>query len=245
MPGSCAVAGARQADQDPRTDRRGCRGGDAWEDKPYTIIDGKVDFGTYNGYRRYEAYCLALPRPGWRRQLLRARPGRFAQDAQLRGVHRGRGVRQEERQHQPAVGHAGLRRGEDVMENIDDIYSYLKARADGALAAAGPSACRSSGAASSMLGIERLAAACRAVALICGATSGFAQIGELVDRNMLRVCADPAQPAVLERGRRRVREQDRASCSPRSSACEIAYTWYPQIDRLRAQHPGRATPATS
>jgi mono/diheme cytochrome c family protein len=35
----------------------------AWEDKPYTVTDGKVDFGTYNGYRRYEAYCLRCHGP--------------------------------------------------------------------------------------------------------------------------------------------------------------------------------------
>jgi hypothetical protein len=29
----------------------------AWEDKPYTVVDGKVDLGTYNGYRRYHSSC--------------------------------------------------------------------------------------------------------------------------------------------------------------------------------------------
>jgi mono/diheme cytochrome c family protein len=31
--------------------------GEAWEDKPYTMVDGKVDFGTYNGFRRYHSHC--------------------------------------------------------------------------------------------------------------------------------------------------------------------------------------------
>src|SRR3546814_15151313 len=28
-----------------------------WEKQPYIIKDGKVDYGTYNGYRRYHSYC--------------------------------------------------------------------------------------------------------------------------------------------------------------------------------------------
>ena len=40
----------------------------------------------------------------------------------------------------PAFGEAM-----DVMENIDDIYSYLKARADGAIGRGRPERCPSSG----------------------------------------------------------------------------------------------------
>src|SRR3546814_13208800 len=28
-----------------------------WEKQPYIIKDGKVDYGTYNGYRPYHSYC--------------------------------------------------------------------------------------------------------------------------------------------------------------------------------------------
>ena len=28
-----------------------------WEDKPYEYVDGKVDFGTYNGFGRYHSSC--------------------------------------------------------------------------------------------------------------------------------------------------------------------------------------------
>jgi mono/diheme cytochrome c family protein len=31
--------------------------GVAWEDQPYQVIDGKVDAGTYDGYRRYQSHC--------------------------------------------------------------------------------------------------------------------------------------------------------------------------------------------
>ena len=30
---------------------------DTDDEKPYRIVDGKVDFGTYNGYRRYHNSC--------------------------------------------------------------------------------------------------------------------------------------------------------------------------------------------
>ena len=29
----------------------------AWEDQPYSVVDGKVDLATYNGYRRYHSSC--------------------------------------------------------------------------------------------------------------------------------------------------------------------------------------------
>ena len=29
----------------------------AQEEKPYSVVDGKVDKATYNGYRRYHASC--------------------------------------------------------------------------------------------------------------------------------------------------------------------------------------------
>ena len=89
-----------------------------------------------------------------------------------------------------------------------------------------------------MLGIERLAAVVCAVALICGATNGFAQTGELVDRDMLRVCADPHNlPFSNEAGEGF--ENKIAELLAGDLGLEIAYTWYPQVDRLRAQHSRR------
>ena len=78
-----------------------------------------------------------------------------------------------------------------------------------------------------MLGIERLAAVVCVVALICGATNGFAQTGELVDRNMLRVCADPHNlPFSNEAGEGF--ENKIAQLLAGDLGLEIAYTWYPQ-----------------
>ena len=78
-----------------------------------------------------------------------------------------------------------------------------------------------------MLRIERLAAVVCGVALICGATNGFAQTGELVDRNMLRVCADPHNlPFSNEAGEGF--ENKIAQLLAGDLGLEIAYTWYPQ-----------------
>jgi mono/diheme cytochrome c family protein len=52
-----------QADSGPEKTAEAAASGEAWEDKPYTVVDGKVDFGTYDGYRRYEAYCLRCHGP--------------------------------------------------------------------------------------------------------------------------------------------------------------------------------------
>ena len=41
----------------------------AAEDTPYTIIDGKVDFGTYNGFRRVAQPGRALSSGGRGRRL--------------------------------------------------------------------------------------------------------------------------------------------------------------------------------
>ena len=122
-----------QADQDPGQTDEAAGGGDAWEDKPYTITDGKVDFDTYNGYRRYEAYCLRCHGPDGAGssyapalvELLKT----LSYEEFLEVVVNGRkNVSSSQQSVMPAFGEAM-----DVMENIDDIYSYLKARADGAI----------------------------------------------------------------------------------------------------------------
>jgi quinoprotein dehydrogenase-associated probable ABC transporter substrate-binding protein len=78
-----------------------------------------------------------------------------------------------------------------------------------------------------MLGIERLIAVVGVVALTCGATGGFAQTGELVDRDMLRVCADPHNlPFSNEAGEGF--ENKIAELLAGELGLQVAYTWYPQ-----------------
>ena len=105
--------------------------GAAWEDKPYTILDGKVDFGTYDGYRRYEAYCLRCHGPdgagsSYAPALVDSLKTLGYTDFLEVVVNGRKNVSASQQSVMPAFGEAM-----DVMENIDDIYSYLKARADG------------------------------------------------------------------------------------------------------------------
>jgi quinoprotein dehydrogenase-associated probable ABC transporter substrate-binding protein len=78
-----------------------------------------------------------------------------------------------------------------------------------------------------MLGIGRLSAVACAVALTCGATSTLAQTGELVDRETLRVCADPHNlPFSNDAGEGF--ENKIAELLAEELGREVAYTWYPQ-----------------
>ncbi len=104
---------------------------EAWEDKPYTVVDGKVDFGTYDGYRRYEAYCLRCHGPDGAGSsyapALAESLKTLSYEQFLETVVYGRkNVSASQQSVMPAFGEAM-----DVMENIDDIYSYLKAGVDG------------------------------------------------------------------------------------------------------------------
>ena len=122
-----------QADADPgkTAAEAAATGEEAWEDKPYTVVDGKVDFGTYDGYRRYEAYCLRCHGPDGAGSsyapALAESLKTLSYEQFLETVVYGRkNVSASQQSVMPAFGEAI-----DVMENIDDIYAYLKARADG------------------------------------------------------------------------------------------------------------------
>lgn len=111
------------------------------EDKPvtpdgmptYIVKDGQVDRGTYNGYRRFHATCHTCH--GFDASGSSFAPSltdslkRISYDDFKEVVVNGR-------QSQGATGDRvmpsfGL--DPNIMEHLDDIYRYLKARADGAL----------------------------------------------------------------------------------------------------------------
>jgi methanol metabolism-related c-type cytochrome len=122
-----------QANTDPGKTEESAGGQEAWEDHPYTIVDGKVDFGTYDGYRRYEAYCLRCHGPdgagsSYAPALADSLKTMSYVDFLEVVVNGRKNVSTSQQSVMPAFGEAI-----DVMENIDDIYSYLKARADGVL----------------------------------------------------------------------------------------------------------------
>ena len=105
----------------------------AVEDKPYTIVDGKVDFGTYNGFRRYHNTCHVCHGPD-------AMGSSFAPPLidSLKTMNFGDFVRivsagQQNTWRAENSVMPGFAENPNVMKYINDIYAYLRARADGAL----------------------------------------------------------------------------------------------------------------
>jgi methanol metabolism-related c-type cytochrome len=101
--------------------------------KPYTIENGKVDFNTYNGYRRYAESCLRCHGPDGSGSSyapdLTLSLKSMSEDQFKDVVVNGRqNVNTAAENVMPAFGTT-----EDVMLYLDDIYAYLKARSDGVL----------------------------------------------------------------------------------------------------------------
>jgi mono/diheme cytochrome c family protein len=100
----------------------------------YTVKDGKVDKGTYNGYRRFHGTCHACHGQD-------AMGSSFAPalveslktvdyDTFVKTVTEGRQVTDATGavRVMPAFGH-----DPNISKHLDDIYRYLTARADGAI----------------------------------------------------------------------------------------------------------------
>lgn len=108
-------------------------GASAQEEKPYSVVDGKVDAATYNGYRRYGASCLHCHGPDGLgssyapnlTESLKTMPYEGFTEVVINGRQN---VDTTHQNVMPAFGHV-----EDVALYIDDIYAYLKARSDGVL----------------------------------------------------------------------------------------------------------------
>jgi mono/diheme cytochrome c family protein len=101
--------------------------------KPYTIIDGKVDKKTFNGWRRYTESCLRCHGPdgagsSYGPELVES-VKQMTQDQFNEIVVNGRtNVNAANSSVMPPFGEV-----EDVVMYLDDIWAYLKARADGVL----------------------------------------------------------------------------------------------------------------
>jgi hypothetical protein len=80
----------------------------ATDDKPYQIIDGNIDKNTFEGWKTYlaESTVVKNDKEMFKNYVINGYPGT------LMKPHRN---------------------DERVMENLDNLYSYLKARADGVL----------------------------------------------------------------------------------------------------------------
>lgn len=104
-----------------------------WEDRPYELVDGKVDFGTYNGFRRYHSSCHVCHGPDglgstYAPPLIESLT-RIGYDGYLEAVVNGiQNVNQAQQSVMPSFGE-----DPNVMNYVDDIYAYLMARADGAI----------------------------------------------------------------------------------------------------------------
>jgi mono/diheme cytochrome c family protein len=103
-----------------------------WIETPYSVIDGKVDICTYRGWRQFHAVCHTCHGPD-------ALGSTIAPDltAALAGgevpypvfaetIYNGR-----EKDGAQVMLAFGVNR--DVLRNLDNLYAYLRARADGAL----------------------------------------------------------------------------------------------------------------
>jgi mono/diheme cytochrome c family protein len=101
--------------------------------KPYTIIDGKADKKTFNGWRRYTESCLRCHGPdgagsSYAPSLVDSAK-RTTQDEFNEIVVNGRtNINAAAENVMPPFGEV-----EDVVMYLDDIWAYLKARADGVL----------------------------------------------------------------------------------------------------------------
>ena len=103
----------------------------AQEEKPYSVVDGKVDQGTYNGYRRYGDACLRCHgpdgvgssyAPNLTESLKRLNYEQFTEVV----INGRENVASGKESVMPGFGEV-----QDVAMYIDDIYAYLQARADG------------------------------------------------------------------------------------------------------------------
>jgi len=105
----------------------------AQEEKPYSVVDGKVDKGTYNGYRRYHASCHTCHGPdglgsSYAPNLVDSLKRLSYEDFAEVVINGRQNVSGTAQNVMPAFG-----TNEDVALYLDDIYAYLKARSDGAL----------------------------------------------------------------------------------------------------------------
>jgi len=102
-------------------------------DKPYVVINGKVDQATYNGYRRYSDSCLRCHGPdgsgsSYAPDLTESLKNMTKEQVESTIINGRKNVTTSQDNVMPSFGEV-----EDVVLYIDDIYGYLKARSDGVL----------------------------------------------------------------------------------------------------------------
>lgn len=102
--------------------------------KPYTVKNGdQVDEGTYKGYLYYGDECLRCHGPdglgsSYAPNLTDSLKHLTKEQMENTVINGKKDVNQASNLVMPAFGN-----NEDVVDNLDNIYAYLKARSDGAL----------------------------------------------------------------------------------------------------------------
>ncbi len=101
--------------------------------KPYIVQNGRVDHHVFNGYRRYGDNCLRCHGPdgagsSYAPALVDSLKHMTKEQFENTVINGRQDVNTANQNVMPAFG-----LNPDVVENLDDIYGYLKARSDGAL----------------------------------------------------------------------------------------------------------------
>ena len=101
--------------------------------KPYTVENGKVDLKTYNGWRRYTESCMRCHGPdgagsSYAPDLVDSAKNMTKEQFEDIVINGRTNVTTASENVMPAFGEV-----EDVVLYLDDIWAYLKARADGVL----------------------------------------------------------------------------------------------------------------
>ncbi len=105
----------------------------AAEPPPYTVKDGKVDMGTYKGYLYYGDACMRCHGPdglgsSYAPNLTQSLTRLSKQQVEEIIINGKKEVNASSDLVMPSFGF-----NQDVVENLDNIYGYLKARSDGKL----------------------------------------------------------------------------------------------------------------
>jgi len=100
---------------------------------PYSIKDGKVDIHAYNGYRRYGDSCMRCHGPdgagsSYAPDLTDSLKHLSQEQFQETVINGRQNVSASNDRVMPSFGTVP-----DVVNYLDDIYAYLKARSDGKL----------------------------------------------------------------------------------------------------------------
>jgi mono/diheme cytochrome c family protein len=103
------------------------------EEKPYTVENGKVDLKTYNGWRRYTESCMRCHGPdgagsSYAPDLVDSVKHTTKDQFEDIVINGRTNVNAANENVMPPFGEV-----EDVVTYLDDIWAYLKARADGVL----------------------------------------------------------------------------------------------------------------